>query len=131
MNRVIRHFGIIVFVLLITSCQENHGDTVQLITVSEMKSLMQLGDVQLVDVRSEKEFASGHISRAQNIVYLGDNWEKEFSKLDREKPVLVYCERGGRSKRCTNKLVAAGFQKIYDLEGGIQQWKFAGEPLEN
>ncbi len=129
--RYIVILGILICGLTLQSCQESKTNEVEMVTVEEMKSLLQLEDVQLVDVRSNKEYEDGYIKNAKNIVYLGDGWESDIKKLDKKKPVLVYCERGGRSAKCADLLLEAGFEKIYDLKGGIQQWKFSGEAVEN
>jgi len=123
--------GIFILGLSFQSCQKSKTNEVEIVTVEEMKSLLQLEDIQLVDVRTNKEYETGHIKKAENIVYLGEGWESDIKKLDKKKPVLVYCERGGRSAKCADLLLEAGFEKIYDLKGGIQQWKFSGEPVEN
>ncbi|MCB0427365.1 MAG: rhodanese-like domain-containing protein, partial [Mangrovimonas sp.] len=43
----------------------------------------------------------------------------------------LYCQSGGRSARCAEKLVEAGFVKVYDLEGGISKWKHKGYEIKN
>ena len=126
--RYILILGILVCSITFQSCQE-HNNEVEILTVEEMKSLLQLEDIQLIDVRTQQEYQTGHIKNAKNIVYLGNNWEEDIRKLDKDKPVLVYCERGKRSAKCSDILLEAGFKKIYDLKGGIQEWKFSGEVI--
>ena len=48
---------------------------------------------------------------------------KNIQKLDKSKPVVLYCKGGGRSAKCAKKLKDAGFEKIYDLEGGLSKWE--------
>ena len=104
--------------------------TIEMISAEEMANMEDMESVQLVDVRTVEEFVSGHIKGAQNIVYLSDTWSSEIEKLDKEDPVYVYCAKGGRSAKCAQLLADAGFKKIYDLEGGVTQWKEAGKPLQ-
>jgi rhodanese-related sulfurtransferase len=104
--------------------------TIEMISAEEMANLEDMENVQLVDVRTVEEFVSGHIKGAQNIVYLSDTWSTEIEKLDKEDPVYVYCAKGGRSAKCAQLLADAGFKKVYDLEGGVTQWKEAGKPLQ-
>jgi rhodanese-related sulfurtransferase len=103
---------------------------IQMISVEEMDSLLDIDNVQLIDVRTVTEYQEGHIKDAQNIVYLSENWSSEIAKLDKEDPVYVYCAKGGRSAKCAALLAEAGFKVIYDLEGGITQWKGQGKELE-
>jgi len=44
--------------------------------------------------------------------------------------VVVYCEKGGRSSKCVDKMKDAGFVKIYELDGGLAKWRFKGYDLE-
>jgi rhodanese-related sulfurtransferase len=79
--------------------------------------------VQLIDVRTPKEFTNERIKGAINInYYKKDLFKKEMTKLDRSKPVYVYCRSGIRSSRSAKILKRAGF-KVYDLKGGILDWK--------
>ena len=111
--------------LTIGSCKEGKAQqtqSVELISVVDMEEALKLDDVQLVDVRTKREFASGHIKNAKNIVYQSANWDVQVAALDKEKPVYVYCARGVRSAKCASILEEAGFTKIFDLEGGITKW---------
>lgn len=118
-------------ILSIVSCTEvTTGPRVEVISVQEMEEVLRTESVQLIDVRTRKEFASNHIKNAKNIVYQGDDWATQISKLDKDKPVYVYCQKGGRSAKCAALLEEAGFEKIYDLEGGISQWTAEGKEIE-
>ena len=96
------------------------------VSPQEMQQLLKLDEVQLVDVRTPSEFSDGHIDTAQNIDFRSPTFAQDILKLDKEKPVLLYCHSGGRSAKCAKKLQEAGFKKIYDLEGGISRWKHEG-----
>ncbi|MGJ8592787.1 MAG: rhodanese-like domain-containing protein [Aquaticitalea sp.] len=120
-----------VMLLIATGCQEspNKGE-IKLVTPEEMKTLVDQKDVQLVDVRTPEEYAEGYIEHSQNIDFNSPTFDADVSKLDKTKPVILYCKGGGRSAQCAKKLQDAGFIKIYDLEGGITQWKFKGFELK-
>ena len=81
---------------------------------------------QILDVRTPEEFSSDHIDRAVNVNWLGDNFVAEAEKLDKTKPVFVYCKSGGRSQSAVQKLEELGFTNIYQLQGGILKWDAAG-----
>ena len=87
------------------------------------EKLASAPNVQLVDVRTPEEYQEGHIEGAANIDFLDPLvFEEEFAKLDRNKPLMIYCRSGGRSAEAAEKLEAMGFKEIYDLEGGYLQW---------
>lgn len=86
------------------------------ITVTEFKNLDF--EYQLVDVRTPEEFAEGAIDGAKNINFYSPEFLEEMNKLDKEKPVVLYCRSGGRSANASNDLIKAGFKKVYNVEGG-------------
>lgn len=120
--------GLLLFSMTACLKQKTEGVVVANVTVFEEK--MQESDVQLIDVRSPEEFAEGHIPNAVNININGDNFEEETAKLDKEKPVMVYCKMGGRSAKAAANLKAQGFKSITDLDGGITSWKDANKTIE-
>lgn len=113
------------FVLVLTfSCLGSIEDaTINLVTAEEMQSILELEDAQLIDVRTPEEYDEIHIVNAQNIDFSSPTFDEEISKLDKNKPVILYCRSGKRSAMCADKLKKAGFKKIYDLEGGISKWQ--------
>ena len=129
MKRLLLVF-IIVFTVFLTGCKNDTDDQIKLVTPEEMQSLMELEDVQLVDVRTAEERADGFIANSQNIDFNSPTFEEDILKLDKTKPVILYCRSGVRSAKCANKLKEAGFVKIYDLQGGITQWHFKDFNIE-
>ena len=118
--------------VIVTGCKRHHNDNlIKDVTVEEMQTLLQMDNVQLVDVRTPEEYRSGFIANAQNIDYFSPTFDEDIKKLDKEKPVIVYCKAGGRSTKCSKKLLEAGFVKIYNLEGGITQWQHEGGKINN
>lgn len=77
--------------------------------------------VQLVDVRTPAEFASGHIPGAVNMDANGAGFSQQAATLDKERPVAVYCRSGARSKRAAYWLAAQGYN-VYELNRGISNW---------
>lgn len=82
-----------------------------------------LGDVQIVDVREPDEFSGplGRIPGAQ-LMPLGSLGE-QVQTLDRQRPVVAVCRAGGRSARATQILLAAGFERVANLAGGMLRWR--------
>lgn len=78
-------------------------------------------NVQLVDVRTPSEFKQGYIPTAVNIDVNGSDFKDKIEKLDKSKPVAVYCRSGARSKTAARILAAKGFT-VYELDRGISNW---------
>ena len=128
MRKLLTGFSFLL-VLFFSSCidAKDTKAEVKLVSAEEMQSILELEDVQLVDVRSAEEFAIEHIPNAQNIDFRSPTFETDITKLDKSKPVVLYCKSGGRSSKCVKKMKEAGFEKIYELDGGISKWKHAKE----
>ncbi len=82
----------------------------------------------LIDVRTEAEFAGGHIEGAKNINYFAEDFWDKIEKLDANKSYYVYCRSGRRSIRTCTLMRNGGFtkEKIFNLDGGIKQWLSEG-----
>ena len=123
-------FIVFVFTLTSFSCKNEVDSEIKVVTTEEMQTILKMDEVQLVDVRTPEEFSEGYIKNAQNIDYNSPTFEQDILKLNKEKPVMLYCHSGGRSAKCAQKLKDAGFKKIYDLKGGISKWKHEGLAIE-
>ena len=86
-------------------------------------------NVLLLDVRTDTEFASGHLNGATQIDFYRDDFEEALSKLDKSQPVYVYCRSGNRSGKAAKQMKALGFKEVYKLEGGIGAWARRGQPI--
>ena len=115
---------------ILVACDRNESTEIEVISADEMQTLMDIEEVQVVDVRTPEEYADGFIEDAQNIDFTSPTFDEDIAKLDKSKPVILYCKGGGRSAKCAAKLKGAGFVKIYDLEGGISQWQFNGNEVK-
>ena len=95
------------------------------ITLGELDSLFQKDAlIQLVDVRTKEEFQEGHIPNALLIDVKQDNFLKRAKeKLDKQKPIYLYCRSGVRSAKAAKKLIESNeFGKVYCLAGGYLAW---------
>lgn len=111
--------------LAVSSCLngEKVSSEVQLVSAQEMQDILEQEDVQLVDVRTPEEYQQEHIANSQNIDFRSPTFDEDVKELDKTKPVILYCKSGKRSAECAKKLKEAGFEKIYELEGGISKWR--------
>ena len=115
---------------LLLSCNEGEGQSkITKLSATEFSAkINQTNNVQLVDVRTPGEFAGGHIKNALNININGNDFDSQISKLDKNKPVFVYCLSGARSASSANYMSKLGFKEVYDLSGGMIKWRSASLP---
>jgi thioredoxin 1 len=116
--------------IFINSCQQGNSQTAKTsLTATEFDAkVKELATAPLIDVRTPDEYSKGHLANSKNIDWNGTSFDQEIQKLDKSKPVLVYCLSGGRSGAAAAKMRADGFKEVYELEGGIMKWRAAGLP---
>jgi thioredoxin len=103
---------------------------IQSVNIEEFeKHLYATKAEQLIDVRTPQEFVKYHIQSAKNIDFRSSGFKKEIEKLDKTKPVLIYCLAGPRSKAALDVFRQAGFTTVYELSGGINAWSKQGKPI--
>src|SRR6266545_4730713 len=108
------------------AAREYLGDEVEAIDRDELVARMARGNVVLVDVRPEEEYAAGHIDGARSIPI--DELERRLSELPRGGEVVAYC-RGpfcAYAHQAVRQLRAAG-RKARRLEDGWPEWRLAGQ----
>ena len=116
--------------MLLNSCTngQNKSGKTNLSAVEFAAKIKEIPTAPLVDVRSPEEYSSGHLQDSKNINWNGSNFESEIIKLDKTKPVFVYCQSGRRSASAANNMRSMGFKEVYELEGGISSWMQANLP---
>lgn len=93
------------------------------------KKLKESKEAILIDVRTPGEFAQGHLVNALSIDIYANDFKSRVAKLDKTKPVFVYCKAGSRSGSAVDIMEDMGFKEIYDLSGGIISWQEANKPI--
>ncbi len=83
---------------------------------------------QLIDVRTEGERQSGFIDKSR-LIPLHD-LENQLGKLDKTKPIIVYCRSGHRSGMALRLLKSKGFTDVSHIQGGMMGWLHNGLPVE-
>src|SRR5210317_1561126 len=86
------------------------------VTVSQFKELAA-AEGTVLDVRTPEEWSEGTIANAKKMNYHDEDFANQIESLDKTKPVLVYCKRGGRSASAAEILKEKGFTKVYNLDG--------------
>lgn len=114
---------LLVTAILTLSCQSQTDSRIKVLPVADYKVAIARGDGAIVDVRTPEEFSEGFIPNAQNINVNDASFETEIQKLDKTKPVYVYCRSGARSQKAAQKMVELGFTQVIDLDGGYLAWE--------
>ena len=121
----------VVFFAVLFNCKAQDDDMVTHVTPDELQLILKAqGDIPVLDVRTSKEFKTGHLANAENMDFLSDGFSKLLEGLDKNEPLVIYCKSGRRSGKSLSVFRTQGFTKIYNLEGGILNWKSKGFEVE-
>ncbi len=125
---------VIAMPLVATACglSEKTADGYENATIAHTHEHWLQGDqskipFMLLDVRTPKEYAEGHIAGAKLIPV--QVLAERLKEVPKDKQVYVYCHSGTRSARASKLLAEHGFTNIENIEGGIVAWKEAGYPV--
>ncbi len=87
-----------------------------LVSFEQAKNMIESGNINLIDVRTENEFEFMHIKNAKNIPV--DQISQRINEIDNQNDIMVYCASGSRSKNAIQVLNNLGYNNIYIWEYG-------------
>jgi rhodanese-related sulfurtransferase len=117
-NKLLLALSTFVFLM---ACSSVAVTTYENISVEHAKTLIK-SDITILDVRTAQEVSGGMIPKAVHIDFHASDFESKVSKLDKTKPILVYCKSGGRSESSMKVFEKQDFVKVYNLLGGYTAW---------
>jgi len=93
------------------------------ISPKQVKKIMESGEeFLLIDVRTHKEYKSGHLKGAKHMPI--SDIEQWYKTLETKGKTILYCRGAVRSAKASKKLVENGFKSIYNMTGGIAAWDY-------
>ena len=101
---------------------------VQYIKVNELKTLIEKGNCQLIDVREVQEYQAIRISNSVLVPLSG--FEQKMNLIDKNSPSYYLCSVGKRALKVAEYLESIGYENLYVVEDGIKAWLEAGYPVE-
>jgi rhodanese-related sulfurtransferase len=103
---------------------EQTTPTVKNIIGADVATIVKGKQAIILDVRTPDEMNNGVIEGASLFINLyGGTFDQELAKLDKTKTYIVYCHSGNRSAKAASIMLSKGFTSIYNLQGGITDWK--------
>ena len=98
------------------------------VTVEESNRIRKADpSISLIDVRTPAEYGSVHAKDARN--YPMESLDLKEISFSKDKEIHVICQSGGRSAKVCQKMDAAGFEKVFNVEGGTSSWHKTGLPV--
>lgn len=115
-----------------TAKSETQIQIIESITPEEAYILIQENkdnpNFVILDVRTPEEFLGEYIENAVNLDYYSDTFRNDLDKLDKNRTYLIYCKSGRRSENALNIMKEQDFREVYNMLGGIIEWKSKGLP---
>ncbi len=102
-------------------CGIKKDDTMNEISVQELKNLLEKEDLQIIDVRESHEMPKVEALKALNIPL--QTIPQNMGKIAKDKKVIIHCQHGVRSMHAIDFLQQNGFDNLYNLTGGIVMWE--------
>jgi thioredoxin len=94
-------------------------------------SLRKNKEAQLLDLRTQKEYETGSIKKSVNIDLNSTDFDERIEKrFNKKKPLFVYCQTGIVSTQSVEYLIDMGFNTIYVLNGGFENWTLKSKPYQ-
>jgi len=109
--------------IIVTELKRSGGNQ---LSVAETVKLMNAGG-QLLDLRGNEAFHAGHILGAKNIPT--EELAAKVGALKKDEPLILCCDTGASSQRAVAVLKKQGFEKLFNLRGGIRAWQQENLPL--
>ncbi len=120
-----RSIVLLLFMQVSLVCCQSAEAEAQIVNKEKVSSLLQQveeGSVQLLDVRTPEEFNRGAIPGALNLDIRSEDFTEQLEDLDKDKPVILYCQSGFRSNKAAGILLSLGFTQVLDYKGGYSDW---------
>lgn len=134
MNKIVMTLSIVALSYNAISCQnksesntvvneEQQSQVIERVDNDKFAALLEeKKDAQIIDIRTPEEFVAGSIDNAVNINFFDKDFKEQLDKLDKTKPVFMFCKSGGRSGKAINTFKELGFETVYELGTGYSRW---------
>ncbi len=113
---------LVVLFLYLTTLYKEKSRAFNNVTVDQLTRLVNQENAQVIDVRPKDAFVQGHIVNAINMPLEDLKAGKVKTDKLKKKPVVVYCQMGRSSVTASQHLTEAGFEQVFNLQGGINAW---------
>ena len=95
---------------------------IQEVSKDDVLDLLEDKSIDIIDLRTDKEFSKGSIKYSYNIDFQKREFIDNLNLLNKEKPYIIYCKSGNRSEKASLIMKSLGFKVIYHYKKGYQDW---------
>lgn len=126
-STILYTFLMAIGLVILSACGEDGGFK-QLNPIEFSEAIINKDEIVL-DVRTPKEFKSGHIKNAQQLNFYERDFGQKLLMLPKDNAIYLYCLTGSRSENAASFLVQNGYKKVYNLQRGIMDWNLKNLPI--
>lgn len=120
---------IVVMILCLSSWTWAQAAAVKDVSSREAKALIdKTKNAFILDVRTPQERDQGYIAGSRLIPI--DTIERRLAEIPKNRPVIVYCAVGSRSRVVAQGLSRLGYPEVYNMRDGIMGWYKNGYPVQ-
>ncbi|MGP9800158.1 rhodanese-like domain-containing protein [Rheinheimera sp. NSM] len=121
---------VVLFVMLVASWLKSRFSAVKQVTPTELTLQVNRQNATVVDIRTEADFAKGHITGARHLA-LAEIEKQQLAGLEKQKaePIILVCQAGMTAQKAAASLLKQGFTTVSVLQGGMSSWTGASLPL--
>lgn len=124
---------ILAAIIMLSSCNNNQAQqtspVIENVDAKTFKELVDAGKGIILDVRTPEEVSEGYINNASTINLYDDDFNAKINLIQKDRQIYVYCASGGRSAEAAELLKKNGFSKVFNLSGGMSEWRNNGFPV--
>ncbi|MBF0256047.1 MAG: rhodanese-like domain-containing protein [Gammaproteobacteria bacterium] len=128
-NHYILVGGFVVVLALLIQDLITGGSSKDSVDPSGATELINNEDALVIDVRPAADFSKGHLINAQNIPMSGFAGQIDSLRKHQSRPIIINCNSGAQSASACRMLRKAGFERVFNLRGGILGWQNANFPV--
>lgn len=120
---------LVILGMLIWTLFQGAGRGVKKLSPADATQLINREDAVVLDVRSDGEFNQGHIVNAVHVPQKAVSESLDKLEKYRDRPIITACRTGQMAAAAGNVLRKSGFERVYNLQGGLLAWESANLPL--
>ncbi len=110
-----RKFILFLAITAIVSCSQSNTQVITHMTAAEVQEKLSDETYQVIDVRTPEEYKIAAVENSIKINFRDKDFQSKIEKLDKEKPVIVYCKAGGRSVKAAKLMEQVGFKSVINV----------------
>ncbi len=96
--------------------------SINIFSEAELDSIFDVKNGLIIDIRSKNILSTQSIKNSIHLDLMSEHFVEFFADIVKDKPLLIYCQDGSRSRIAIRLLLELDYTNLYTLKNGINQW---------